>query len=295
VAKRRGLGRGLEALIPPVVRQPESSGLMEVPINSIVRNPLQPRQHMDEQGLQELADSIREHGLLQPLIVTQMGSDSGDVAASQYQLIAGERRLTAARMAGLSLVPVVIKEASDQQLLEMALVENIQRADLNVLEEANAYQQLSKEFGLSQQEIAAKVGKSRAAVANVMRLLRLPPDIQALVSEGDLSEGHARALLTLKQVEDQRRLAQDIISRGLSVRQTEDLVRQNKEPPPKKSASRKKGRRGSSHLTDVEEQFRRALGTKVQLKGGRKGGRLIIFYYSEEELQGLYDLLVKEA
>ncbi len=295
MAKRRGLGRGLEALIPPVGRQQESSGLMEVPVNSIVRNPLQPRQHMDEQALQELSNSIREHGLLQPLIVTQLGSDTGDAAARQYQLIAGERRLTAARMAGLSLVPVVVKEASDQQLLEMALVENIQRADLNVLEEANAYQQLSKEFGLSQQEIAAKVGKSRAAVANVMRLLRLPPDIQALVSEGDLSEGHARALLTLKQVEDQRRLAQEIISHGLSVRQTEDLVRQNKEPDPKKSVSRKKERRGSSQLTDVEEQFRRALGTKVQLRGGRRGGRLIIFYYSEEELQGLYDLLVKET
>lgn len=294
MAKRRGLGRGLESLIPPAVRQPQPSGLLEVPITSIVRNPHQPRHHLDEQALEALADSIREHGLLQPLIVTRLDSEDAGGTLAQYQLIAGERRWTAARMAGLSSIPVVIKEASSQQLLEMALVENIQRADLNALEEANAYQQLATDFGLSQQEIAEKVSKSRAAIANIIRLLRLPADIQTSLAEGELTEGHARALLTLKDADEQRKLAQQIIHRGLTVRQAEDMVRQKRnqppDPPPQR-ASREK----TSDTSAVEEQFRRALGTKVQLKRGRRGGRLIIHFYSEEELQGLYDLLVGEA
>ncbi len=293
MAKRRGLGRGLESLIPPAVRQPQPSGLLEVPITSIARNPHQPRHHLDEQALESLADSIREHGLLQPLVVTRLDREDAEGSLAQYQLIAGERRWTAAQMAGLSSIPVVIKEASSQQLLEMALVENIQRADLNVLEEANAYQQLATDFGLSQQEIAEKVSKSRVAVANIIRLLRLPADIQTLLAEGELTEGHARALLTLKDADEQRKLAQQIIHRGLTVRQAEDLVRQKRKQPP--DPPQRATRETTSDTPAVEEQFRRALGTKVQLKRGRRGGRLIIHFYSEEELQGLYDLLVGEV
>jgi len=292
VAKKRGLGRGLGALIPAsITQQTESSGLMEVPVDSIVRNPHQPRQKMDKQALQELSDSIREHGLLQPLLVTRLDSEGDGGDSAQYQLIAGERRWSAARMTGLTHVPVVVKEATPQQLLEIALVENIQRADLNVLEEASAYQQLSKEFGLSQQEISEKVGKSRAAVANTMRLLRLPPDLQTLLAEGSLTEGHARALLTVKNEDEQRRLAQRIISQNLTVRQVESLVRRIGDTAPS-SPARQIEDDASEDVSDIEGQFRRALGTKVQLSRGRRGGKLIIYFYSEEELQGLFDILV---
>ncbi|NOZ05576.1 MAG: ParB/RepB/Spo0J family partition protein [Chloroflexi bacterium] len=294
MAKRRGLGRGLGALIPTSTQKTETSGLLEVAITAIVRNPRQPRHQMDQQLLEELSASIREHGVLQPLVVTRLDHEGDAEDVTHYQLIAGERRWTAARMAGLTRIPVVVKEATPQQLLEIALVENVQRADLNVLEEALAYQQLSKEFGLSQEEIAEKVGKSRVAVANTMRLLRLPADIQALVSEGSLSEGHARALLMVKDEDEQRKLAQQALSRGLTVREVEALARQAgkpKETPSKRTVSEDE----DADVSDIEGQIRRALGTKVQLARGRRGGKLIIYFYSEEELERIFDLLVGQT
>jgi ParB family chromosome partitioning protein len=278
VSRRRALGRGLEALIPTAVEM--GPGLREIPVGSIVPNPRQPRHALDPVALQELADSVREHGLIQPLVVTQQGQE--------YQLIAGERRWQAAKMAGLSQVPALIKDATPQQMLELALVENIQRADLNPLEEAAAYQQLIGDFGLTQVQVAGRVGKSRAAVANSIRLLRLPQEVKESLAAGQITEGHARALLGLPEPETQRRALDQLIRRGLNVRQTEDLVRRWSAPPaePKPPAAR------SPHTEALERAFRDALSTKVRLVRSKEGGRLVIHFYSEEELEGLYDLIV---
>ena len=276
---KRGLGRGLEALIPASAPRARE-GLIEVEVDRIEPNPLQPRHSMDSQALQELADSIREHGLIQPLIVTEAGEG--------YQLIAGERRWAAARLAGLSRVPVIVKEATPREMLELALVENLQRADLNPLEAAGAYRQLIDDFGLTQEEVAARVGKSRATVANTLRLLRLPDQVKHLLAEGRISEGHARALLSLEAPKDQFDAAGTILRRDLSVRQAEEMVRRLVAP----ARPRTKEKAPSAETTALEAMFRDALGTKVQLFRSKRGGRLVIHFYSEEELQGLYDLMV---
>jgi len=259
----------------------ESTAVREIPIDDITPNPYQPRQRLDAESLQELAQSIIEHGLIQPLIVTYAEEEG------KYQLIAGERRWQAARLAGLSTVPAIVKEATPRQMLELALVENVQRADLNPLEEAEAYRYLIEEFGLTQEEVARRVGKSRAAVANTIRLLRLPEEIKSALVQGLITEGHARALLALPSTELQLKAMQTIIKRGLNVRQTEELVRrvQEEKPPAPKPTS-------SPETRALAERFREALGTRVQLVRGKKGGRLVIFFYSDEELQALYERLV---
>ena len=277
--RRSGLGRGLEALIPSTA--PEGA-LIHVHVDRIVPNPLQPRRRMDDEPLQELADSIREHGLIQPLIVTQ--ADAGG-----YQLIAGERRWAAARLAGLTEVPVVVKEATPQEMLELALVENLQRADLNPLEAAWAYRHLIEEFGLTQEEVATRVGKHRVTVANTIRLLGLPEVVKRVLANGQISEGHARVLLSLPTAEDQLKALQIILKRDLSVRQTEELVRRMKEPPAEKPEPESR----DPEIEFLETEFREALGTKVQLTRGKKGaGRLVIHFYSEEELEGIYEAIV---
>jgi ParB family chromosome partitioning protein len=255
---------------------------LEVQVGAIRPNPMQPRTGMDREALTELAASIREHGLIQPLIVTQVGP-------GQYQLIAGERRWQAAQLAGLATVPVIVKEATPQQVLELALVENIQRADLSPLEEANAFQQLVEDFGLTQEQVAERVGKSRVAVTNTLRLLRLPPEVQQALVSGDIHEGHARALLALPTPEAQTSALRVVTKRALSVRQTEELVRRlmaparldrPKTPLPPETAA-------------LEERFRQRLGTKVDLHRSRKGaGRLVIHFFSEEELQAIYEAIV---
>ncbi len=212
-----GLGRGLDALIPGS-DQPEKGGVEQIPVVQISPNPRQPRSLFDGAELQELADSIREHGIIQPLIVTRAA------APDQYLLIAGERRLMAARIAGLESVPAILREASDQQRLELALIENLQRADLNALEEAEAYQQLAEDFSLSHEQIAQKVGKSRTAVTNTLRLLKLPQTVQKALLQNEISAGHARALLGLNTPQAQSAVLGSILSRHLSVRQTEELV-----------------------------------------------------------------------
>jgi ParB family chromosome partitioning protein len=274
---RRALGRGLDALIPAAESK---AGATDVPTALVSPNPHQPRQSISEDSLAELVASIREHGVIQPLIVTQVGDG--------FQLIAGERRWRAAQLAGLTTVPAIIKETTPQQMLELALVENVQRADLNPLEEAGAYRQLMDEFGLTQEEVAEQVGKSRTAVANTVRLLRLPDDIQEALAAERISEGHARALLALPSARLQRQALAIIEARGLNVRQTEALVRQMQAEP--------KGPSPQSELSpqdqDAVDRFQQRLGTKVNLVRGKKGGRLVIHFYSEEELQAIYEAIV---
>ncbi|MEJ5309480.1 MAG: ParB/RepB/Spo0J family partition protein [Anaerolineae bacterium] len=275
---KRGLGRGLEVLIP--VDEAQAGGVQDVPLEAITPNPHQPRSAIMTEDLQELAGSIREHGIIQPLIVTRK-ADGG------YQLIAGERRWRAARLAGLQRVPVIVKDVAPQQMLELALVENVQRADLNPLEEALAYKQLIEEFGLSQGEVAQRVGKSRPAIANTLRLLQASPAVQAAVMEGTITEGHARALLGLPRPEDQDAALRIVIQQGLNVRQVEALVQQFARPPKPKPAP-------LPEVQALEESFEAALGTRVRLKTGRKGGRVVIYYYSDEEFQALYERLTGE-
>lgn len=280
-----GLGKGLGALIPTAV----SSHTTSVDIDLIVPNPRQPRQALDPATLLDLAESIKEHGVLQPLIVSEVKDQPG--GARVYQLIAGERRWRAAKMAGLAAVPIVIKEATPQQALELALVENIQRADLGPLEEAAAYRQLLREFGLTQEEVATRVGRSRAAVANALRLLHLPDEIKEALSSGAISEGHARALLGLADPQQQILALKVVIDKGLNVRQTEDLVRRL---PEETDASPRTPSPADPETAAIEGRFRSVLGTKVQILRTRRGGKVVIHFYSEEELQGLYEAIVRE-
>jgi ParB family chromosome partitioning protein len=299
----RGLGRGLGALIPAgppsapagVVEEPTGAGIRDVPVDNIMPNPRQPRSVITPDTLAELAASIREHGLIQPIIV--MHAPPTEKVA--FQLIAGERRWRAAQIAGLKTVPVLIKEATSQQLLELALVENIQRADLNSLEEATAFQALVAEFGLSQQEVADRVGKSRVAVANILRLLRLPDQVKALLVDGALSEGHARALLALEDDDAMIRAAEQVVARELTVRQTEELVRRLQAVVDAAHVVAEEPNSADdpdiSYTRRLEEAFRGALGTKVSLSRGRRGGKLVIHFYSDEELDSIYEHIVGES
>ncbi len=282
MTKRRGLGRGLSSLIPPgEPKEMDEGGLLMVAVSNISPNPLQPRAEIDEDSVADLADSIREHGLIQPLIVRE---DNGG-----YTLIAGERRWRAAILAGLSELPVVVKEASSQEMLELALIENIQRADLNPIEEAHAYQQLIAEFFLTQEEVSKKVGKSRPTVANTLRLLNLPSNIQVAVVEGEISGAHARALLPLPTDEARTALMNNIIKRDLSVRQVEDIVRKiNAGERPKSKPAKSLPAEWSS----LQSQFRQSLGTRVDIQRSQKGGKLVIHFYSDEDLQALYEAIL---
>ena len=277
---RRALGRGLDALIPAAESK---AGATDVPTALVSPNPHQPRQSISEDSLAELVASIREHGVIQPLIVTQVGDG--------FQLIAGERRWRAAQLAGLTTVPAIIKETTPQQMLELALVENVQRADLNPLEEAGAYRQVMDEFGLTQEEVAEQVGKSRTAVANTVRLLRLPDDVQEALAAERISEGHARALLALPTVRLQRQVLAAIEARGLNVRQTEALVRQMQAEPKEPSARSEL----SPQDQDAVDRFQQRLGTRVNLVRGKKGGRVVIHFYSEEELQAIYEAIMGDG
>jgi ParB family transcriptional regulator, chromosome partitioning protein len=282
---RGGLGKGLEALIPAGLAQP---GLRRISTDAIVPNPRQPRSVFDPEALQELADSIREMGLIQPLIVQQVPGSQDAPDGPRYQLITGERRWRAARLAGLRHVDVIVKEATPQEMLELALVENIQRADLNPLEEAGAYQQLNDEFGLTQERIAERVGRSRASVANAMRLLRLPQEVKDALVTGEITEGHARALLMLSDEDEQLLALHAIVRRHLSVRQAEELVRRLQAAGSDTSRQRTR----SPETEALEAEFRESLGTRVDLYRSRRGGRLVIHFYSEEDLQAIYDRIV---
>ncbi len=279
MASRYGLGRGLEALIP---RSAEGEGgVAQLPVDRIARNPHQPRDHFDEERMAELVASVAEHGVLQPIVVRSAPDGS-------YELIAGERRLRAARQAGLTTVPAVVRETSTEQLLELALVENIQRADLNAIEEAQAYRELIDSFGLTHEEVARRIGRSRVAVSNALRLLDLAPETRAAIVEGRISEGHGRALAALTIAELQRAVLKLVLERRLSVRQTEELVRRKRTQPPVHHREPL-----SSDLQDLETQLRGLLATKVGIVRSRRGGRVVIDFYSDEELDRIYTIITR--
>jgi ParB family chromosome partitioning protein len=285
--KRPALGRGLSALIPPappaapaaaVPREPARTPL-EIDIDLLTPNPRQPRGQIDEQRLEELAQSIRSNGVLQPILVRHV--------LGRYEIVAGERRWRAAQRAGLLKVPITVREVADDKLLEVALVENVQRENLNAIEEAQAYRRLADELQWSQETIATAVGKDRATIANYIRLLRLPVEVRNEVAAGTITMGHARALLSLGDDAAQRRVGREIVSRGLSVRETEALVRRESTPP----APPPPPPRPDPNTRAAEEQLKRALGTRTRIVRKGKGGRIEIEFENEDELQRLYEHL----
>jgi ParB family chromosome partitioning protein len=283
MTRKTGLGRGLDALIPTGEFSPESevssttSGYEALPIADISHNPRQPRSQMNQEELEELAASIRKNGILQPLIVAPADEPG------KYILIAGERRLLAAHMADLDTVPVIVREATEQQRLELALIENVQRADLTPLEAAEAYRQLADDFNLSHEQIALQLGKSRVSITNTLRLLNLPENVRHSLAIGEITEGHARVLLSLPNSQAQSAVLQTIIKHELNVRKTEDLVRKylgQRPSSPSKTAPK-------PDVSFLEERLRQRLGTRVNLHPRKKGGTLVIHYYSDEELDAL--------
>lgn len=282
MATRKGLGKGLGALIEDFNDQPAGAdgGAVRLPLQKIEPNPLQPRKTFDPEELDSLAESIRMHGIIQPLTVRKLPSGF-------YQIIAGERRWRAARLAGLYEVPVVVIEADDKKAMELALIENLQRSDLNPIEEALGYQELMGTYEMTQEQVAARVGKSRPAVANALRLLSLSPSVLELVRAGSLSAGHARALLPVKDESQQFSIAQKVMALGLSVRQTEALCKRLckqaqpiKEQPPQ-----------VDYLAECEKELTAGLGRKVRIISGKRKGRIELEYYGQEDLQQLYDAL----
>lgn len=286
--RRPGLGKGLDALIPSVPQDSAipATGITNVPIEQIIPNPQQPRSKFDGQKLSELAASIREHGVIQPLVLTR------GQQPDQYIIIAGERRFQAAREAGLKQVPVVIREASQQELLELALIENVQRDDLSPLEMAGAYARLRGEYNLTQDKIAQRVGKSRVSVTNTLRLLELTDEVKEALASGELTEGHARPLHGLTPAAQQAALS-TVKTKQLNVRQTEDLARRYKGDKRAGKSTKAKGEI-TPEIKDLQERLREALQTDVRLKHSAKGGTLTLRFYSDEELNKLVDLLLGE-
>jgi ParB family transcriptional regulator, chromosome partitioning protein len=290
---KSGLGKGLSALIstrPPVIRLEAEPGekIQQVDLTSIVPSPLQPRKDFARDALAELVESIRQHGIIQPLVVRNV--------AGRHELIAGERRWRAAQEAGLTQVPVITRVATDLEVLELSLIENLQRADLNPIEEAQAYARLAGEFGMRQEEIAQKVGRSRAAVANSMRLLDLHPQVQAWLTQGLLSVGHAKVLLGLKEPEEQRAVAETILRRSATVRTTERLVaRQLGTTRPRRKRQTAPTTVTSATIDDLQNRLQEHLGTRVTLHHGDKRGRIEIEYYGNDDLQRVLGVLGLEA
>jgi len=285
MAQRSGLGKGLESLIPTWQSSPTPVGASEqvqlLPIASISPNPQQPRKIFEEDQLEDLATSIKQHGIIQPLIV--IAAEGVD----RYTLIAGERRLRAAKLAGLKDVPAIVRTASQQEQLEFAIIENVQREDLNPIERARAYQSLADQFSLTHEDIAQRVGKSRATVTNTLRLLNLPVVVQQTLQSGEISEGHARSLLALPSARAMEAALDSILSLGLNVRQTELLVSKlsGKAPTSKKVTTR------SAEAEDLENRLRQFFHTKVMLSKGKRGGTISISFYSDEELNAILDRL----
>ena len=281
-----GLGRGLAALIPQ--RSAPEAGSIEIPVARIRENPRQPRVRMDDEALVALTESIRQHGVIQPILVTE--------TFDGYQLVAGERRLRAARMAGLERIPAIVRQLADRQQLELALVENLQREDLDPIEAARAYRQLIDEFAFSHDEVAARVGRARSTVANTLRLLELHQAVQDAIVDRRITEGHARALGGLPQ-DAQPRALETIVEAEMSVRQVEELVRRVREPrvAVAEPTEERPAAGADPEVERVEEDLRRALGTKVRLARTRRGGRIVIEYYGDDELARIYQRLVGGA
>lgn len=277
---KRGLGRGLEALIP--MEQKTEENVQEIAIKKIVANDKQPRKDFDEQKLNELADSMKQHGVLQPVILRKKGTT--------YELVAGERRWKAAAIAGIEKIPAIVRELSDADVMEIALIENLQREDLNPMEEALAYRSLMNDFGLTQEELSKRVGKSRSQIANTVRLLNLNREIQTLVSLDKLSAGHARALLSIQNEKERIALAKKISEEALSVRQTEQMVK--KLSNDNKQNKAQKIKEINPVMLDVTEKLQRTLGTRVKIKGNEKHGKIEIEFYSGDELERILETIV---
>jgi len=280
---RRGLGKGLEALIPGNFQLEPAGNAQYIAVDQILPNPSQPRGELDEISLDELANSIREHGIIQPLILTK------DEAGDHYTLIAGERRLRAAKLVGLESVPCIVRQATEQERLELALIENIQRENLSPLESAHAYLKLQEEFGLTQDQVAERVGKSRVAVTNTIRLLKLPEEALVALNSEKISEGHARALLGLASSQAQLAALQTILRDELNVRQAEELVRKLSGIKPKPLVEKTPK---SADVKSLEASLRERLGTKVSLNPKENGGTIVIHYYSDEELESLLNQIL---
>ena len=292
MARRSGLGKGLGSLIPTTERLQDSDAILrELPISEIVANTYQPRSHFDEEALVSLSASIRAVGVLQPILVRELGEGS-------YELIAGERRWRAAKRAGLQTIPAIVRTAEDEGSLEQALVENLHREDLGALEEAAAYQQLVEEFKLTQDQVATRVGKSRSSIANTMRLLQLPTSIQRLLGEGQLSAGHARALLGTPDRAFQEKLAKAIVSEKLTVREVEDRVREHGgTPEPEETAGTTGGTKPptvvrAAPLLELEEMLSEHLDTRVAVSMGQRKGRIVIDFSTLEDLERVYRVIV---
>ena len=287
MAKKTGLGRGLGALIENVETvNTENQGILEIDIQQIEPNLEQPRKFFDEEKIQELADSIQKHGLIQPLIVSKVGD--------YYKIIAGERRWRAAKKAGLKKLPVVVKEVSSKELMELAIIENVQREDLNPLEEAIAYEKLSTDFSMTQEDIAESVGKSRSAVANTMRLLSLTEGVQKMIVEGSLSAGHARCIAGIKEPELQSKVAAMVIAMSWNVRQTEEYVKNLYATKNKKKEKQQKDPSRAVEIQYVERTLREIFNTKVSIKDVENKGKIEIEYYSADERERILELLQKK-
>jgi len=288
MSKRGGLGRGLSALIPGAPEAGEGvSGLLEVPVHAVTPNPKQPRTHWDEEEIQALAASIREVGILQPIVVRSSGEDG-------YELVAGERRLRAAKVAGLATVPVVLRETDDSDLLREALIENIHRQDLGPIELAEAFRQLLEDLGLKQEDLAERVGVSRSHIANTIRLLQLPLETQQLLTDAKIQAGHARALLALGEADAVNTLALRVAAEDLSVRETEDLVRRYIEPPTEQRAESDVATTPATDpgMAEVEEILSEQLATRVQIQYGKKRGRVVIEFGSVDDLERIVSEIV---
>ena len=283
MASQKGLGRGLGALLGDLTEEPlESGGLKKLPLHKIEPNPNQPRRAFDEEELEALAESIRQHGIIQPLTVREMPN-------GYYQIIAGERRWRASRLAGLEEIPAVIIEADDKKAMELALIENLQRSDLNPVEEANGYDALIREYGLTQEEAAARVGKSRPAVANALRLLSLCEGVLDKVRSGELTAGHARAILQLKSEKKQLEAAQKISALGLSVRQAEMLCKNMTREPEKQPPIVLE----VNYVAECEKNLSKHLGRGVKIVNGKRKGHFELEFYGQDDLQVLLDALMK--
>ena len=290
MARRGGLGRGLGALIPAAADETPGIGFQELPVSSIGPNPRQPRSTFDEEALTALAASIRELGVLQPVLVRPSGGGT-------YELVAGERRWRAAKRAGLQLIPALVRAGDDASALEQAVVENVQREDLNPLDEAAAYQQLIEDFNLTHDEVAARMGKSRATITNTLRLFQLPPSVQRLVAEGKLTAGHARALLSTPDRIFQEALARRTVAEGLSVRAVEEAARRHGEEPSSKSgggATTQSGRLRPPGLLELEELLSGFLDTRVKVQLGARG-RMVVEFADLEDLERIYRLMTSSA
>jgi ParB family transcriptional regulator, chromosome partitioning protein len=282
---RKALGKGLSSLLPSRVSPPSPPAPSKLPLETVQPNPMQPRTVFDTEGLEELAASIRAHGIIQPIIVRRLGEG--------FQIVAGERRWRAAKLAGIQEVPVVIQEVADPAMLELALIENIQREDLNPIETAHAFERLGRDLGLSQEEIGRRTGKDRATIANLIRLLKLPKEIQLLVAERRLSMGHARAILGLSTAEEQIQVAERTVAQGLSVRQVEAIVQELTSDRSRSSSGSRKESAQDPNVRAASEELERVLGTRVKIvELNEQRGRIEIEYYSQAELDRLYQHIV---